>query len=140
MQRSIFASLVFALSFSANVNAQEASTPKSYSTSWIDASGAHRSVMFPHDIDGCKALIQSRERSENGLKIFSESEGRDCNCDLVIDGQEKFYSPAKGYGARRLLEVCQGPAVDGKDRKFLIMRESLKAHPRYSRISNVQQD
>ncbi len=118
--------------------ADEAADLKSYSTSWTKDEETHRSVMFPHESDGCKLLVQSKQYMNDGRKAFTETEGRDCNCDLVIDGLEEVFAPATGYAARRLTEVCKGPGVDGSERRFVIMRESLKLSPRYSKIENVR--
>lgn len=111
---------------------------RSYSTSWSTGDETHRSVMFPHESEGCKLLVQSRHYIKDGRKAFTETEGRDCNCDLVIDGLEDVFRPATGYASRRLLEVCTGPGVDGSERRLMIMRESLKLTPRYGKIANVR--
>jgi hypothetical protein len=120
--------------------AEDAADLKSYSTSWAIGSEKHRTVMFPHESEGCKLLVQSRRYMREGREAFTETEGRDCNCDLVIDGLEEVFSPASGYGSKRLLEVCEGPGIDGSERRLVIMRESLKLSPRYSKIPNVREE
>jgi hypothetical protein len=120
--------------------AEDSADLKSYSTSWNTGDEAHRAIMFPHEQDGCKLLVQSKRFKRDGREAFTETEGRDCNCDLVIDGLEAVFVPATGYASRRLLEVCKGPSVDGAERRFVIMRESLKISPRYSKIPNVRSE
>jgi hypothetical protein len=112
--------------------------PRSYTTTWADNGFGFRAVMFPHVVNGCKVLIQSSEDLSRGRSSIYEMSGPDCNCDLLIDGQERYFAPAKGYAATRLLEVCQGPGVDGVDRRLEIMRESLKLVPDFSKMENVQ--
>lgn len=56
-------------------------------------------------VDGCKRIFHVVD----GV----ETEGRDCNCDLVADGMEaRFSSPRSLYQARRLLQTCHGPSTN----------------------------
>jgi len=85
---------------------------RSYTNVWEDETVRHRSIMFPHVVDGC---------------------------DLVIDGQEDVFSaPEPGYKFDRMTEICRAPGVNGATRKLEIMRESLKEAPDYSRMENVE--
>lgn len=60
--------------------------------------------MSTQAVDGCKRIFH--------IVDGVETEGRDCNCDLVADGMEaRFASPASLYQARRLLEACHGPST-----------------------------
>lgn len=111
---------------------------RSYSTRWTEHGDTYRSIMFPHEIDGCKVMIQAKYFSYDGRPAIVEKEGPDCNCDLVIDGHEEIFRPAKGYSANRLSAVCHGPAVDGSTRRLAIMRETLKEHRNFSHLDNVQ--
>jgi len=94
----------------------------------------HRATMFPHEIGGCKVLLQSIRRD----RYFFEEEGVDCNCDNLIDGRERVFDQAEGYYAEKLENVCQGPGVDGKEDKLIIMRESLKEKRDFSYMKNVK--
>ncbi len=114
--------------------------PRSYSTQFTHKDETHRSVMFPHEVEGCKLLVQSKHFTRDGFKAFTETEGPDCNCDLMIDGHEDTFRPATGYASRKLLDVCKGPALDGGERRLRIMRESLKEQPRYDRFDYVKAD
>lgn len=118
--------------------ADEASERQSYTTRHNYNGVAYRSVMFPHETDGCKILIQSRRWTEDGRQRVFETEGLDCNCDLMIDGRESDFFPATGYASRKLLGVCNGPGIDGNERRLRIMRESLKEYPDFSDIPNVR--
>lgn len=94
----------------------------------------HRATMFPHEIEGCKVLLQSIRRED----YFFEEEGLDCNCDNLIDGRERVFGQADGYYADKLNGVCTGPGVDGKEDKLIIMRESLKEMRDFSYMKNVK--
>lgn len=131
------AAIAIALSGAAQDGATDAPEElRSYTTSWEESGITFRTIMFPHEIEGCKIMVQSRKRAD-GSK-FVEIEGPDCNCDLVVDGQEDYFLSARGYTARKLLEVCEGPAVDGSEQRFQIMRESLKERPDYSDMPGVR--
>lgn len=118
--------------------AQDTSTdsPSSYTTRWTEDGITYRSIMFPHEIDGCKLMVQSR-RSGDGLDFY-EAEGQDCDCDLVIDGTGDKFRPATGYTSEKLRDVCTGPGVDGQEDRYKIMRERLKEEPNFARMPNVQ--
>ncbi len=106
---------------------------RSYTTRYSDGAATYRATMFPHEILGCKRLLQSR-RVEGG--DFIEREGADCNCDQIVDGFETVFKPPPAYGADKMRAICEGPGVDGNERRLLIMRESLKEQPDYSGIGN----
>ncbi|MGH1421466.1 MAG: hypothetical protein ACRBEQ_06580 [Hyphomonas sp.] len=118
--------------------ADEAAERQSYTTRYNYNGVEYRSVMFPHEVDGCKILIQSKRWVEDDRERVFETEGADCNCDLIIDGREGDFFPATGYASRKLLGVCNGPGVDGNERRLRIMRESLKEYPDFSEIPNVR--
>lgn len=118
--------------------ADEAVERQSYTTRYNYNGVDYRAVMFPHETDGCKMLIQSRRWIEDDRSRVFETEGLDCDCDLVIDGREADFQPATGYASRKLLGVCNGPGIDGNERRLRIMRESLKEYPDFSEIPNVR--
>ena len=60
----------------------------SYTTSWQEGTVRYRSIMFPHEIDGCKIMVQSRRSFAGEGAGFHELEGPDCDCNLVIDGYD----------------------------------------------------
>lgn len=128
--------LTFGAIFSAA--ADEAAERQSYTTRYVYNDVEYRAVMFPHEIDGCKIMIHSRRWVEDGRTTAFETEGPDCNCDLLIDGRESEFFPATGYASRKLLGVCDGPSVDGTERRLRIMRETLKEYPDFSDIPNVK--
>ena len=117
------------------------STARSYNATWNDGGFRHRSVMFPHVIDGCKVMIQSRRTLDyvGGTEgEFFEREGPDCNCDLVIDGFEDVFAQLNDeYKTPRMYDVCAGPGVDGATRQLEIMRESLKENRNFDKMKNV---
>lgn len=118
------------------------STARSYNASWEDGGFRHRSVMFPHIVDGCKVMVQSRRSLDyvGGTEgQFFEREGPDCNCDLVIDGFEGVFAQlADEYKTPRMLAVCEGPGVDGATRQLEIMRETLKEARNFDKMENVE--
>jgi hypothetical protein len=97
----------------------------SYTTSW------------PHEIDGCKIMVQSRRSFAGEGAGFHELEGPDCDCNLVIDGYDGFFGQAEGYTAEKLLNVCERPGLDGNDEKYVLMREGLKQEPRFTVRSEI---
>lgn len=117
-------------------------TARSYNATWEDRGFRHRSVMFPHIIDGCKVMIQSRRTLDyvSGAEgEFFEREGPDCNCDLVIDGFEDVFAQLNDeYKTPRMFDVCIGPGVDGATRQLEIMRESLKEDRNFGKMKNVE--
>lgn len=117
------------------------STARSYNATWSDGGFRHRSVMFPHVIDGCKVMIQSRRTLDYVAGTsgeFFEREGPDCNCDLVIDGFEGVFAQLNDeYKTPRMYNVCAGPGVDGETRQLEIMRESLKEVRNFDKMKNV---
>ena len=117
------------------------STARSYNATWEDGGFRHRSVMFPHIIDGCKVMIQSRRTLDyvaGTTGEFVEREGPDCNCDLVIDGFEDIFAQLNDeYKTPRMYDVCAGPGVDGATRQLEIMRESLKENRNFDKMKNV---
>ena len=116
-------------------------TARSYNATWEDGGFRHRSVMFPHIIDGCKVMIQSRRTLDyvtGSTGEFFEREGPDCNCDLVIDGFEDVFAQLNDeYKTPRMYDVCVGPGVDGATRQLEIMRESLKEDRNFDKMKNV---
>lgn len=116
-------------------------TARSYNATWTDGGFRHRSVMFPHVIDGCKVMIQSRRTLDyvGGTEgEFFEREGPDCDCDLVIDGFEDVFAQLNDeYKTPRMYDVCAGPGVDGETRKLEIMRETLKEQRNFDKMKNV---
>ena len=115
---------------------------RSYNATWEDGGFRHRSVMFPHIIDGCKVMIQSRRTLDyvaGSQGEFFEREGPDCNCDLVIDGFEDVFAQLNDeYKTPRMYSVCAGPGVDGVTRQLEIMRESLKEQRNFDKMKNVE--
>lgn len=117
-------------------------TARSYQASWEDGGYLNRSVMFPHIIDGCKVLVQSRRTLDyvgGSEGEFVEREGLDCNCDLLIDGFEDIFAQLNdSYKTPRMYSVCVGPGVDGATRQLEIMRESLKEQRNFDKMKNVE--
>lgn len=117
------------------------SSARSYNASWESGGYRHRSLMFPHIIDGCKVMIQSRRTLDyvgGSEGEFYEREGPDCNCDLVIDGFEDVFAQLNdSYKTPRMYDVCAGPGVDGATRQLEIMRESLKEQRNFDKMKNV---
>jgi len=118
------------------------STARSYNATWESGGYRHRSVMFPHIIDGCKVMIQSRRTLDyvgGAVGDFYEREGPDCNCDLVIDGYEDVFAQLNdSYKTPRMYSVCASPGVDGGTRQLEIMRESLKEQRNFDKMKNVE--
>jgi len=110
---------------------------RSYTNVWEDETTRHRSIMFPHVVDGCKRMIQS-QRLLAATGFLVELEGPDCNCDLIIDGKEDVFIAPTGYKAERMTEICLAPGIDGATRQLEIMRESLKEDRDFSRMKNVE--
>ena len=81
-----------------------------------------RSVSTLWEADGHTYRTQISRQARNGCKIIwqsvdgAETEGTDCNCDLLVDGHEhEFPRPPSAYQAERLLETCRGPASNPAD-------------------------
>lgn len=119
-------------------SADSADNERSYSTRWVERGDTYRSVMFPHEIDGCKVMIQAKYFDYDGRPAIVEKEGLDCDCDLVIDGHEEIFRPASGYSAGRLRAICLAPGIDGATRRLEIMRETLKEYRDFTHLENVQ--
>lgn len=117
-------------------------TARSYSAMWEEGGYRYRTVMFPHVIDGCKVMIQSRRSLDyvsGSQGEFEEREGSDCNCDLMIDGMEFFFGQLNDeYKTPRMLSVCEAPGVDGATRQLEIMREGLKEDRNFDKMKNVE--
>jgi hypothetical protein len=133
MTRWIAAALVTTLCIAGAQAQSDVDQTRSYTARYTDGQWTYRTTMFPHEIDGCKRMLQSR-RSADGSGQLIEREGADCNCDLLIDGMEGQFQPPPAYGAEKMQAICLGPGVDGSERRLRIMRESLKENPDYSDI------
>ena len=103
MIRLLATGAIFALASGAALAADD-EICRSVSTSWEEAGRTLQTRMSTQAIDGCKRIFHVVD----GV----ETEGRDCNCDLVADGKEaQFTSPRSLYQTRRLLEACYGPST-----------------------------
>ncbi|MGB3624276.1 MAG: hypothetical protein WA989_00510 [Henriciella sp.] len=104
MIRILLSGLVLAFA-NLSATAAEDEICRSVSTSWqTEAGQSMQTRVSTQATDGCKRIFHVVD----GV----ETEGRDCNCDLVADGMEaRFSSPASLYQARRLLETCHGPST-----------------------------
>ena len=104
IRASLFA--LFALVVAAAVAPAEAGEKvcRTVSTTW-QAGGQRLETRISQSAEaGCKRIWQSVD----GV----ETEGVDCNCDLVIDGQEaRFSPPPSPRQAARLLATCHGPVT-----------------------------
>lgn len=105
MIRILLSSAVLAFANLA-ASAAEDEICRSVSTSWqTEAGQSVQTRMSTQAVNGCKRIFHVVD----GV----ETEGRDCNCDLLADGMEtRFASPASLHQARRLLETCHGPSTD----------------------------
>ena len=77
---------------------------RAVATSWEADGERLRTSISTEAVNGCHRLWQSVDGAE--------TEGADCNCDLVIDGMEaRFSPPPSAYQAERLVAVCRGVDV-----------------------------
>lgn len=74
------------------------------SISWIEGDGAkHTTVIEGRVRNGCPMVRQSIS-APNATPL--EATGRDCDCDLIIDGEESRFSAPMALVAGRMLDVC----------------------------------
>ena len=74
------------------------------SISWTEGAVRHTTVIEGRIRDGCPMLRQSTTRpGESSL----EAAGPDCDCNLVIDGEEARFSAPMAIVAGRMLTVCE---------------------------------
>ncbi len=77
---------------------------RSVSTTWEQGGHALQTRISTQAKNGCKLIYQSIDGAE--------TEGVDCNCDLIIDGMEaRFTPPPSAYQSERLLKTCHGPST-----------------------------
>lgn len=74
------------------------------SITWTDGTARHTTVIEGRIRDGCPMMRQSIEQA--GTSAL-EAIGPDCDCDLVIDGEEARFSAPMAVVAGRMLDVCQ---------------------------------
>ncbi|WP_084420248.1 hypothetical protein [Henriciella litoralis] len=99
--------VIFLFAASLTLTAQASEICRSVSSSWQEDGQQLQTRISTQARDGCKLIFQS----VNDV----ETEGVDCNCDLVIDGMEgQFSPPPSARQAERLLETCHGPSTDPK--------------------------
>ena len=75
------------------------------SISWTEETGAkHTTVIEGRLRNGCPVVRQSIAMSgANPL----EASGPDCDCDLIVDGEESRFTAPMPIVTRRMLDVCQ---------------------------------
>lgn len=75
------------------------------SISWTEETGAkHTTVIEGRVRNGCPMVRQSIAMA--GASPLEVS-GPDCDCDLVVDGEESRFTAPMPIVARRMLDVCQ---------------------------------
>jgi len=75
------------------------------SISWTEEGGAvHTTVIEGRIRNGCPMVRQSI--AQPGASPL-EASGMDCDCDLIVDGEEARFSAPMPIVARRMLDVCQ---------------------------------
>ncbi|MEM7766957.1 MAG: hypothetical protein AAF253_05650 [Pseudomonadota bacterium] len=72
---------------------------------WTAGGEAHGTAVLGRLRDGCPVLQQRRTREAGGT-VFQLT-GRDCDCDLVIDGMERLFRAPSPLAAKRLVAVCE---------------------------------
>lgn len=142
MRLSITCLALTTFGFAAIANADDVGVePSSYTAVWTSSDGyERRAVMFPHEFEGCKIMIQSkRPAGSDDPAALEEAEGFDCDCDLRIDDREEdFAAPYDPYFVRKLRGVCQSEGVPADTTKRILNRETLKLKPDFSRFRNVR--
>ncbi len=64
----------------------------------------HRTVLEPRTRNGCPVLTQTQSASGAAQ---AEATGVDCNCDLLIDGEEARFNPPNPLVAGRMTRACE---------------------------------
>ncbi|MEM0986121.1 MAG: hypothetical protein AAGJ32_07740 [Pseudomonadota bacterium] len=84
---------------------------------WERSGERHGTAILGRLRDGCPVLSQRRGRTGEGSVL--QMTGRDCDCDLRIDGMEDLFEVPAPLAARRMVGVCRAnlaladPAVSG---------------------------
>lgn len=77
---------------------------RSISTSWKADGHTYNTRMWTKAEDGCKIIVHKVDGEE--------IEGVDCDCDLVMDGEESHIPrPDSDRQRGRLTEICLGPTA-----------------------------
>ena len=71
---------------------------------WEKDGATHRTLIEPRTRNGCPMLRQTISRFGATL---SEAVGADCNCDLLIDGEEDRFTAPNQLVAQRMIGVCE---------------------------------
>lgn len=101
MKRTLF--LFAALAIAGTASGEEIC--RSVSTSWNADGHSYNTRMWTKAKDGCKVIVHTID----GV----ETEGVDCDCDLVMDGFEGNISqPASDRQRRTLTDICLGPIAE----------------------------
>ncbi len=98
-----FAATLFAASLLAPVSQAQSCAPRSIR--WSEAGATHLTELQARVRDGCPMLRQSVTFPAGGAPL--EAVGRDCDCDLVIDGEEARFSAPADTVARTMLAACR---------------------------------
>ncbi|MEQ8558675.1 MAG: hypothetical protein RIB03_10200 [Henriciella sp.] len=96
--------ILIALTLLPATSLAEESVCRSVLTRWEDGGHEFRTKISEEAVNGCKRIWHSVDDSR-------EVEGVDCDCDLVLDGMERAFSPPPSANqAERLLQTCRAPA------------------------------
>ncbi len=101
MIRTVFITACAAMALPGTVSAQSC---VEQSISWSKNGEQHRTVIEPRLRNGCAVLSQTISR--HGVRT-AQATGRDCDCDLIIDGEEARFSGPNPLAAGRMLNVCR---------------------------------
>lgn len=71
---------------------------------WTEGEARHTTVIEGRLRNGCPMVRQTIERA--GASPL-QATGRDCDCDLIIDGEESRFTAPIPVVAKRMVEVCR---------------------------------
>lgn len=98
--KRVFCTLTLALAIAFPVSAQSCAEQ---SITWMEGEARHTTVIEGRVRNGCPMVRQSIQHA-NASPI--EATGRDCDCDLIIDGEEARFTAPIPVVAKRMLEIC----------------------------------
>ena len=96
----IFAFLTLTLAGALPASAQSCAEQ---SITWMEDGARHTTVIEGRVRNGCPMVRQTIERADASPL---QATGRDCDCDLIIDGEEARFTAPIPVVAKRMLEVC----------------------------------
>lgn len=107
------AAALIAASILAQASHAQSCAPRSIK--WSEAGATHVTELQARVREGCPMLRQSVTFESGGTPL--EAVGRDCDCDLVIDGEEARFSAPADNVARTMLAACRDNRAFAREKR-----------------------